>query len=300
MRRFEKYNGEKKIDPPLSEVEAAEKELIRFYKADGFTKKEAETKAKTGIEKALYGWIRCPNTFESRIKQIRGRNSSTARKLREEKKVVEAEKVLKKLAKSSSLPERILDLTFINHLDLKAPDKKFVKERKEAYFKDFDFNNSNDEMIVNKIIIDELALRTLEKKRFEDLAKIDEDLEKTVDIIQKRLKVNIDSLGISRKLRVEQDMNIEGNVASLSVHLDKKMSEIKNLRDPDLKEELMNGYLDGIVGVSADDIELLIEEIQFLQKHDAYPEKNPLPEQDLLEEEAKKSVSDLESVIGKV
>jgi hypothetical protein len=295
--RSTSYNGEAQLDPPVSDVDKYRKELIKHYKDMGFTKKEAEIKAATGLEKVLYGWYRAPKTFEKRIAQIKGRNSSKARKLREEKEKKEAEATLKKLSKSDN-KEREIDYSFINHLELNAADKRFVKERKESYFRDFDFNNSNDEMIVNKIIIDELALRALEKKRFENIESINDDLEKTIDTVQKRLKFNIDSLGISRKLRVEQDMNIEGNVASLSVHLDKKLAEIRNLNDEILREDIMEKLMKEVVGFSVEDLELVLAEMTFQQKHESYPEKNPIPEAELLEEEEAKAVEDMDFDFG--
>lgn len=292
--KLKKYNGERSIYPAANLVEKTKIELKKYYIKLKVDKDQINNKITSVIDKACWGWPNCPDNFEARIAKLKGHNSNIIRKSRQSKSEKDkAKKIIKqKKAQKEKEREQNIDMTFINHLNLSMQDKKFLKIRKMSYYNDFEFNSSSDEMILNKIILDELRLKNLEEKSFNH-DEIDLKHEQKIDIISKRLKVNIDSLGISRKARIETDQNIEGNIAQLAFKLEKKLDEIKELDDEEFRNAIMSELLAEIDGVTKEELKQYIDEITFQKKHEAFPEQNSIPESILFEDEAKQSLSDL-------
>lgn len=294
MARSKKYSGEKKIVAKAAEIEALKADLQDYYKDSIEDDKKREEKIRVVIDKACWGWAFCPDTLEARINLIKGKNSIAYKKQRNRKEIENARELLekKRLAQDKTREEN-LDMSFCDHLDLERDEKKFLKARKLKYYQDFDFNESSDEMILDKILLDELMLRRLEKKRYEEPDKIDEDLEKAIDTAQKRISKNIGDLGISRKSRIEFDQDIEGNIAQLADNLEKKLDEIRELEDEEYRDMIMQDLVDQTDGITMAELKQFIEDLHFQKLHEAWPEKNPIPEQILLEAEEQKALNEV-------
>jgi len=291
------YKGEKSVNPNAALVERLKKELKTYYTKLQVDPTLIESKIEKVITKACYGWKNCPSEFESRVRNLKGHNSNLSKKIIKTKKDKQDVKKLiaQKKQDKEQEKEQNVDMTFVEHLNLDLSEKKFLKNRKLAYFNDFDFNSSSDEMALNKIVLDEFRLKKLEEKSFKNLE--DEEyggkVEDLIDSVQKRLQVNITALGISRKARIETDQNIEGNIAQLSFTLEQKLDEINDLDDKELRDAIMEEMLNDVVGVTREELQQYVNEIHFQKLHEAFPEKNPIPESILLEEEAQRALTEM-------
>jgi len=269
------YGGEKGLDPTDKEIRKSEKFLRNWYEEVKFgTTAEIGLKIEQVINKSKWGWPNAPGIFSRRIEILLGVASKAyvKEKRRELKQQQEEEKNRK--IHSSYLGD---------HLQLNPEEYQYMKERFKFYIKDFDFNKSSDQVLLNQIIVQELLLRRLEVKRLTKSVEVEQDNEIIVKELGEQYRKNLSDLGVSRKQRVELDQAIDGNVAQLSSMVEQKIDNIKNLTDIKKRNTLLITELtQQFEGVSKQELIEFCEELKFKRKHDMFPQKNIISDTELM------------------
>lgn len=143
-----------------------------------------------------------------------------------------------------------------------ADEQEAYNKRKAAYMKEFEFNTSSDFSLLEAVIADEILLRRFTNYRLAGKTVGDE----IIDDINKRLRENIKSLGVSRAQRIADDTNQKGNVAQLAESLDKKIEEIKNLTDTTKRDQIIEKLIAQFAGITLEDVVDTLEELYFMRK----------------------------------
>jgi hypothetical protein len=147
---------------------------------------------------------------------------------------------------------------------LRAPDKRFWKQREDYYRREFDFNSSSDFSLLIEVISNEIKIHKIHEMEFAELEKtIDPEddesgpdpqkllaLSKMTAEAHKQLQDSLKALGVTRDQRKEELESGEGDIASLSLSLDKKERAREALAAAYAEEEqagLRRKYLRGDV-----------------------------------------------------
>lgn len=263
------YKGENRIEVSDEDLDKAKEELFAFYGSIDF-KGDVQSKVDSIIETCLYGWYRCPSDFDKRIKSKIGTNSKFL------KGVSNLTDETVKLGNNSQSRNNILD--FID-IELSREERKFLKEREQEYRRDYEFNNSSDLILLNEVLIDELILNRLQKERIvnKDFNVIEARIEK----VQKRVLAKMEKLGILRSQRIEHDNNVEGNVSQLSVMVEKKLDEIRKLKNKEFRTSKLKELKEKFGELDEEEFELLYKECILQHKHDLEPQINVIPEAEM-------------------
>lgn len=99
----------------------------------------------------------------------------------------------------------------------------------------------------------------------------------------------MEQLGILRNQRIEMDTNIEGNIAQISVLLERKMEEIYELEDEGKRDLIIDDLLKKFSGVDKEEVENTIKEIALTKEKEIRPTTNVIPEAEL-----RKAIKELE------
>lgn len=265
------YQGENKLEKPSKKkLQQTEIKLKKFFMTMDLTPMRLDERIRKTIETCIYGWYRCPGDFDKRILLKMGPNSKKLKKRRDKKrynKVRSAQKFVKS--------------GFFNDIELSEDEAVFADGRYQSYTEDFEFNSSSDQMMLKQLIVDEILINRLEIERLMHV-ELDQNVEMLNEKIQDRYRKNLLNLGVSRQQRVEYDQNIEGNVGQLSMNVEGKLENIKEISDPKVKGKAIKEVLVDHVSVSKEELEELVAEIEFKRKHDLFPEKNYISEAELL------------------
>ena len=268
------YDGEKSLDPDSKELKKSAKFLKGWLEETKFgTTAEINLKIEQMMNKAKWGWRNAPQLYSRRIEILLGVKSKAyvQEKRREMEQLKEAEK--KKKIHSSYLGD---------HLQLNPTEHQYMKDRFKHYNKDFDFNESSDQVLLNQIIVQELLLRRLEVTRLTKSTDVEAKQEVVVKELGEQYRKNLTDLGVSRKQRVELDQSIDGNVAQLSSMVDQKIENIRKLSDLKKRNTLIDELTQKFKGVSKQELIEYCEEIQFKRKHDMFPQKNIISDTELM------------------
>lgn len=147
-------------------------------------------------------------------------------------------------------------------------EREFFEKRKEFYIKEFEFNDSSDQMLLETVLSDEIILRRLTNKKLNN-ENVDDDL---IDDIQKRYRENLKALGVSRAQRIADDSNQKGNVAQLSESLDAKLEEIRNLSDLGKRDKIVKKLIVNFSLVTLEDVFQAIEELEYTRQRALRPD----------------------------
>ena len=261
IKRIE-YDGERRMTISPDEVEEIREYLTEFYIAAKEPQEEIQDKIDVIIQQCLYGWKNAPMDFDSRIRAKLGRNSLLYKKS------------IGRLPQNISPGGDKIGLSAIDFIgiNINPEEKKFLRDRERAYRKDYEFNDSSDLPLLIEILVDELVLKRLQQERV-----LDDDysvVQKKVEAVQKRVLNNMESLGILRSQRIENDQNIEGNISQASVIAEKKLENIRAIKDPVRKEFLLNNIKERIGDFDSEELEILIKEIRLQREHDLEPPSN--------------------------
>ena len=267
------YGGEKGLDPTPQEIKKSTNFLKGWYEETKFgTTAEINLKIEQVINKSKWGWPNAPALFSRRIEILLGVASKAyvKEKRRDMEQLKEEEK--KKKVHSSYLGD---------HLQLNPEEFQYMKERFKFYTKDFDFNESSDQVLLNQVIVQELLLRRLEVERLTKTLQVDSKQELVVKELGDQYRKNLSDLGVSRKQRVEFDQSIDGNVAQLSSSVEQKIDNIKKLSDTKRRKVLIEELHKQFEGISKEELIEYCQEIQYSRRHDMFPEKNIISETEL-------------------
>jgi len=120
---------------------------------------------------------------------------------------------------------------------LKSPDRKFWLAREKFYRNEFDFNDSSDFALLMELLSDELEHKRIVEMRLttdepDDLVALSRSATECFNRLEKAQR----SLGITREQRKDELDDGEGDIAALSVNLDKKLKTIEAIKKADLIE----------------------------------------------------------------
>jgi hypothetical protein len=266
------------INPLQSEVDEAREVLIQHFTHLPKFEGDPIAKANEVIEACRVGWMNSPKTFYERIRQkAKFRHSGGANMMTwAEVNSVEASKdiaIAQQFDKNSPrpLPRLLPSEEIIDHLGrekilraLNNADKKFWKQRENYYRREFDFNSSSDFTLLIEVISNELKIAKIHQMEFEELEKkpvandpmSGPDAQKllalskmTIDA-HKQLQESLKALGVTRDQRKEELDMSDGDLASLSMSLDKKLRAQTAIDAANREEEelgLRRKYLRGDV-----------------------------------------------------
>ena len=254
-------------------------------------KGDVNTKVGEIIKEAKAGWDRCPPDFGSRVKfkigyrRLKFYNDGTpedysnltkegAGRPPKTKSDEYQEETLNKLKDVS--PLELISPSFLSSEEL-----KFVDERKKVYNKEFEFNESSDQVLLQQVLLDELIIRRISLARLQG----DEIPQSNIDKMMDRFRKNLDKLGVLRVQRLELNSDIQGNVGQLSAELDRKLDKIRKLRDKDLREELLNKIKDKLAYATAAEILQIAEEVEYQRIHELEFPANNVAFEGVLEED---------------
>jgi len=286
--------GEDELHPDI--VEREQNRLIKFFKIKlergktGVTIKNMDDAIESitrTIKKAIEGYERAPDkgnpeeTFMARINFMT--RYSKMPELWEDKKAPKKKPTKAGLRIEGFIDQEIPDEDDEEKVERKPylilkdkREKEFFEERKAFYNKEFEFNDSSDQMLLEAVIADEVLLRRHLNKNLADES-MSEDL---INDLQKRYRDNLRVLGVSRAQRIADDTNQKGNVAQLALALEEKLEEIKNLSDLGKRDKIVKKLITQFSLVNVEDIYNSIEEIEFMRQRAMRPDMEnikPIP-----------------------
>ncbi len=287
MVKLDKTIGFVPLDVPKDEIDQYRNYTTKLLTDINY---HGDIPAKVGqiIRDALKGWDHAPVEFKERVKKKIGYNRVNKYEagLPDEHSQLFTKMPVKgdgrhkpdtptKIYQKETLKvlEEVDPLELISPAFLSSEEMVFVNKRKKLYNKEFDFNESSDQILLQQILIDELIIRRI------NLAKLkgEEQSQSNIDKIMDRFRKNLEKLGVLRVQRLELNIDIEGNVGQLSIELDKKLDRIRKLRDKTLRETLLNKLKDRLVYSNKTEILQMIEEIEYQKVHDLEYPANELP-----------------------
>ena len=272
-------------------VSPEEIEKCKIYATDVLTKMEfrGDISVKVGkiLSVCLEGWERAPDSFLERVKMKLGRKrvsyyeKGNFGKLPDElgknnnRLIPKKEEIGKKLQKETlSQIEQADTLELISPAFLSSEELKYVDDRKSTYNKEFEFNESSDQVLLQQILIDELIIRRINLARLQGS---DDISQSDIDKIMDRFRKNLEKLGVLRVQRLELNSDIQGNVGQLSMELEKKLERIKKLKDKQLREEIIDKLRDKLAYSTKRELLEIIEEIELQRLHDLEQPDNEIP-----------------------
>lgn len=242
------------LDPSQEEIENAKEELVAHYRLlPGFNGDPIQ-KTHEVIEACKVGWRNCPKTFGERIRvkaKVRHAGGANLRNWGEaksaeaageaaiEQKLNLADPLEEKSANQASAIEEIIDHIgrdkILRHLN--SADRKFWKQREKYYRVEFEFNSSSDFALLLEVISNEIKIQKIHEMEFQELErKPDADGENGPDPqkllafskmtaeAHKQLQDSLRSLGVTRDQRKGELESGDGDIASISITLDRKLA----------------------------------------------------------------------------
>lgn len=228
-----------KLDVQPEAIEKWREKLLPIYKDNPRWAEIAEEKVAKILKKAVNGWKNAPLTFEKRINILSPFRNKRMRNLRPDAEHIP---VVKNKRQQEYLDALQADDT---HGDifksLTGREKRFINAREKIYKGEFEMNRSADETMLIKVLLEELIQNRVGKalaacKTVDDIEMINM-LTKAMTESSKRLKETLQSLGITREQRKKVETAPDGNIAQLTLLLEKKMKKLKEIEAEDRQEE---------------------------------------------------------------
>lgn len=178
------------------------------------------------------GWPRAPKEFEKRISYKSGWNNPI--RVKKSSKIFSSEE-------DSGPSHDVLD--FKNNL--LGNEREFFDFRIKQYFDDFEFNESSDKPLVERLVIEEIIYRRLMIIQLEKTTGKkagDTGVGDALSSSHKRMSELQKQLGISRMQRADEMNRGVNSVAEMAMNLDEKLKKYPKLREKLEEEE--NRFLD--------------------------------------------------------
>lgn len=106
---------------------------------------------------------------------------------------------------------------------LDEEEQYMYQEKREAYLKDYDINNSADEILLHLVIFDEIRLYRVIRAQFDTPSM---DIERPLNDISARLRNNLEALGALRKQRLKQDEKLTAiSIATIASQFHKQLMD---------------------------------------------------------------------------
>lgn len=287
-------------------IEETKDWLRNLYKVIPYKYGNVEEKIQNIINDCISGWGETtPTTFEKRLKvKVGGAvyakyNNILARRrelsllgLSEEEindqlsLLNKGTKNTKKRRKKMSSAEIYLESQVIANSEkntlrsyLNKEEKDYWMQRELEYRKEFDFNTSSDKVLLEEVIYNEVLIRRIRiAKMTGDIEKLEQIKSLKEDLILENHRKILEKLGVLRIQRIETDTNIEGNVSEISVLLEDKLNELRNITDTTTRKKTINRILSKYQYLTLEEIEDIIEEQSLLKEVERMGEINPIPQ----------------------
>lgn len=264
------------LNPLQHEVDEAREALIQHFTHLPKFEGDPIEKANHVIEACRIGWRNAPKTFFERVRtkakfrhaggaNLRSYGQMTATKAAGDLAIADtANKYLPRLPPSEEIIDHLGREKILR--TLKPHDKKFWRQREEYYRREFEFNSSSDFTLLIEVISNELKISKVHQMEFEELEKIpvkDDPttgpdpqrllaFSKMTAEAHKQLQDSLKALGVTRDQRKAELDTSDGDLASLSMSLDKKLKMEEAIDAAHREEEnegLKRKYLRGDVYV---------------------------------------------------
>lgn len=188
--------------------------LLEYYSNKGLEPEEAMDKVEEVFMQVQDGWNRAPLDIDTRIKMKTGlawKSHGNLIPIRSKTEKID----IKKEEKEESI-------SYIYQY-LSTKEKNWWHRRLQDYSKDFEFNESSDKPLLTQLLVEEILQRRLFIKQLKEK---DHNFGKEIESSLKRVTDIQVKLGITREQRSGALDNVDGNVADLSMSLDKKLKNM--------------------------------------------------------------------------
>lgn len=102
---------------------------------------------------------------------------------------------------------------YINRI-LNEDEQELYHARREVYERDYDINESADEITLHMVLMEEVKMYRLQKYQFENPSA---DLDRPISECHRRLRTGLEDLGALRKQRLKQDDKVASvNIATIA------------------------------------------------------------------------------------
>lgn len=200
--------------------------LYEYYQQKQMNDAEIRKTIERVFTEAQIGWNRAPRDLDTRIKIKSGYQWKSHENLNP-KFHIEKETTIEEEVTED--PENYL-LAYLS-----KEEKEWWLKREDKYRQDFDFNSSSDEMLLKQLLAEELIQR---RALIKQLKNKDNDYNKMLTEVLKRITEVQAKLGITREQRSGILDNVDGNIASLAVTLEEKLANMPEKMRKEQEEEL--------------------------------------------------------------
>jgi len=212
----------KKIDLSQVQYNTWYTKLSEFFQAkNGLAPSEVPEKVKGILDEAQVGWPRAPRDIETRIKMKSGYQWASHNNLRPN-----ADSIPNVINHKEKIKKTIQELFQLeNHLS--TEEQKWFNQRKAEYEGEFEFNKSSDVPLLFQLLVEELTQRRVAGMILSNPQNAD-TFSKFMTESLKRLQDTQVKLGITREQRADLIENRSGDVASLSLDVDRKIATARD------------------------------------------------------------------------
>ena len=265
------------INLTIDEIKLLRNSIVELYiKENKMDRHEAEEKASKVMFDAIQLWPHAPKEYKKRVDMKIGNH-----KLQRKKKEKQRKKLERLLEPQYGEHGELLEAPKIVDLfspeDLEGRELLYYEARKKKYQEEFEFNDSSDRMILEQILFYEImqhrSRSAMLKGNIESV-----HFTKNESELSREYREALSKLGILREQRITLDRNIQGNVSQLSVELDKKLKQINELENPELKRKSIEDAMEGISGITYEEVQDYVDEAILQMQHELRGELNPIPQ----------------------
>ena len=288
-RKMEDLIDKAVIDVSQEEIGAIRDWLYNYYHEIGY-KENIQDKVNEILEAASKGWEHAPRSFFVRVKTKIGRfQLSRFEKMKEEvhklrnegyedeeiAQIIKRRKT-KKDVPSLNIEKPVFGSSFFDYLH--DDEKLYWIQREKDYRREFDFNESSDKILLEQLLFNETMLFRIRKTLLTGEGKEEIKNLKESSLLEEHKKIS-EKLGLLRIQRIQNDINIEGNVGEITLALEEKLLQAREISDKKTRvkviERLRKIYNNAVL---KEEIEEAIEEMARLKEAQIMGDINVVPQ----------------------
>ena len=288
-RKMEDLIDKAVIDVSQEEIGAIRDWLYNYYHEIGY-KENIQDKVNEILEAASKGWEHAPRSFFVRVKTKIGQfQISRFEKMKEEvhklrnegyedeeiAQIIKRRKT-KKDVPSLNIEKPVFGSSFFDYLH--DDEKLYWIQREKDYRREFDFNESSDKILLEQLLFTETMLFRIRKTLLTGEGKEEIKNLKESSLLEEHKKIS-EKLGLLRIQRIQNDINIEGNVGEITLALEEKLLQAREISDKKTRvkviERLRKIYNNAVL---KEEIEETIEEMALLKEAEMMGDINIVPQ----------------------
>ena len=288
-RKMEDLIDKAVIDVSQEEIGAIRDWLYNYYHEIGY-KENIQDKVNEILEAASKGWEHAPRSFFVRVKTKIGQfQISRFEKMKEEvhklrnegyedeeiAQIIKRRKT-KKDVPSLNIEKPVFGSSFFDYLH--DDEKLYWIQREKDYRREFDFNESSDKILLEQLLFTETMLFRIRKTLLTGEGKEEIKNLKESSLLEEHKKIS-EKLGLLRIQRIQNDINIEGNVGEITLALEEKLLQAREISDKKTRvkviERLRKIYNNAVL---KEEIEEAIEEMALLKEAEIMGDINVVPQ----------------------